>query len=171
MSKNVNNDVSKDSPICTSRWWSRVPVFLVLVHAVWLHPAVVLMILVKNAGGKSGMDFHRVNIRSVFMLWEPEICWAVMGSCMTCMTLLLVSINAQIAQKPALSGRPPSLIQLFDGGLAENCNLFAFLVLLFSCLILYFFSCYGFFFSRNQQRTCSSRKNIYRSIWRTRSSQ
>lgn len=39
-----------------------------------------------------------------------------------------------------------SLIQLFDGGLAENCNLFAFLVLLFSCIILYFFSCYGFFF-------------------------
>lgn len=154
--------------ICTSRWWSRIPVFLVLVHAVWLHPAVVLMILVKNAGGKSGMDFHRVNIRSVFMLWEPEICWAVMGSCMS---LLLVSINAQIAQKRALSGRPPSLIQLFDGGLAENCNLFAFLVLLFSCIILYFFSCYGFFFSRNQQRTCSSRKNIYRSIWRTRSSQ
>lgn len=33
-----------------------------------------------------------------------------------------------------------------DGGLAENCNLFAFLVLLFSCIILYFFSCYGFFF-------------------------
>ena len=66
-----------------------------------------------------------------------------MGSCMT---LLLVSINAQIAQKRALSGRPPSLIQLFDGGLVENCNLFAFLVLLFSCMILYFFSCYGFFF-------------------------
>ena len=107
------------------------------------------MILVKNAGEKSGMDFHRVDIRTV------------MGSCMT---LLLVSINAQIAQKRALSGRPPSLIQFFDGGLAENCNLFAFLVLLFSCRILYFFSCYGFFFSRNQQRTCSSRKNIYRSI-------